>query len=197
MKIPVDVFYSVIDDANKAKQKHQEELRQYEAELQKFWQQYQQEWKAKGINPEFAARLPGVANVLAAINQALAPTAGMLDPQRMKQAVASAPDLPYYTAPVIPAITESVPTKAFGRTLMSAAQRLPGMRSLDAPETGIQWLDTATQFAGATLGEIGQLMAGYRLATPAINTLMQIAGNPSVPPLVTSMGKGAIARTIS
>lgn len=41
----------------------------------------------------------------------------------------------------------------FGRTLMSAAQRLPGMRSLDAKETGIQWLDTATQFAGATLGE--------------------------------------------
>ena len=150
MKIPVDVFYSVIDDANKAKQKHQEELRQYEAELQKFWQQYQEEWKAKGIHPEFAARAPGVANVLAAINQALAPTAGMLSPERMATFAqpaepqapmsyvprAAMPDLGAIAPPVKPIVPESVAGKAAARIVESGLQQMPWGRDVDVTETG-------------------------------------------------------------
>ena len=178
MKIPVDVFYSVIDDANKAKQKHQEELRQYEAELQKFWQQYQQEWKAKGIHPEFAARLPGVANVLAAINQALAPTAGMLSSERlatfaqpaepqapitpfrevtqapMGYAPRSAmPDLGAIAPPVKPIVPESVPGKAAARVVESFLQQMPGGRAVDVTETGKPGVDVATGLVGGTTSQ--------------------------------------------
>jgi N12 class adenine-specific DNA methylase len=182
------------------------------------WQEFQEEWAGKGVNPELAHKLPTLASGIAAVNKALASIApketsdiAPAQPQvsPLGQPVSAKPPLGYaprvnigdpralpLDVPVEPFVPQSIPGKATTRTVESFMQQMPGGKDIDATGTGARGLDVATSLIGGTASHIAQLLAAQKLATLAAGALVSEQARKAIPPLAATMGTGAAARAI-